>query len=195
MRIFLLSPANCSGKRAGYLMRKEASFDLALRLRSAEGAAIGEVFSFMSGLYFRGKLAYSAVFADPPKGCCGVHVIVPGSGLVPPDQRIGLADLRRIASVEVDVENRGYVRPLRSHASRLAEQLPAEVEVVLLGSIATPRYLEPLGTIFGARLSYPAEFVGKGDMSRGSIMLKYAAEKRQLAYVRADEGVGAAAVA
>src|SRR5947208_4538410 len=87
-QVFLLSPANCSGKRAGLLLRKDARSALAQRLRSEEGATIGEVFTFMSGLYFRGKLAYASAFAQPPDGCGGVHVIVPGRGLCPPRARV-----------------------------------------------------------------------------------------------------------
>src|SRR5439155_1054075 len=98
-RIFLLSPAHCSGKRAGFLLRKNARSTLAQRLRSSEGATIGEVFTFMSGLYFRGKLAYASAFANPPEGCSGVQVIVPGVGLCPPRATIDLAGLRAIAQV------------------------------------------------------------------------------------------------
>ena len=66
MKVFLLSPANCAGNRARIVMSERASFDLAVRLRRREGAPIGEVFAFMSGLYFRGKLAYGRAFALPP---------------------------------------------------------------------------------------------------------------------------------
>ena len=65
-QLFLLSPANCGGKRARIVMSEKASFELALRLRSTEGAPIGDVFAFLSGLYFRGKLAYARAFARPP---------------------------------------------------------------------------------------------------------------------------------
>ena len=78
-QVFILSPANCSGKRAGILMRPQAEFDLAVRLRTT-GAPIAEIFSFMSGLYFRGKVAYARAFASPPAAVTGVHVIVPGLG-------------------------------------------------------------------------------------------------------------------
>src|SRR5436309_9467745 len=98
-QIFLLSPANCAGKRAGFLLRSQARSPLAQRLRSADGATIGEVFTFMSGLYFRGKLAYSSAFATPPDGCSGVQVIVPGLGLRPPHSMIDLKGLRAIARV------------------------------------------------------------------------------------------------
>jgi hypothetical protein len=56
-RIFLLSPARTDGKRASMAMNPTAKFELARQLRSDVGASIGDVFSFLSGLYFRGKLA------------------------------------------------------------------------------------------------------------------------------------------
>lgn len=181
-QIFLLSPANCSGKRAGYLLRRDGASALAQRLRS-EGATLGEVFTFMSGLYFRGKLAYASAFADPPDGFAGVQVIVPGRGLCPPDEMIDLKTLRAIARVPVDLSDRRYAGPLRRAAAQLAAQLQPETATVLLGSIATPKYVEPLHEILGERFRYPQEFVGRGDMSRGALMLKCAAERRQLTYI------------
>jgi hypothetical protein len=50
-RVFVLSPANCNGVRAQWLLRKNSRSDLAQRLRSP-GAPLGEVFSFLSALYF-----------------------------------------------------------------------------------------------------------------------------------------------
>jgi hypothetical protein len=182
-RIFLLSPANCSGKRAGFLLRKNARSALAQRLRSSDGATIGEVFTFMSGLYFRGKMAYSSAFADPPDGCAGAQVIVPGLGLRPPSEVIDLGALRAIARVPVDPASRRYLRPLQRDAARLVEQLAPADAAILLGSIATPKYLEPLREILGPRLRVPHEFIGRGDMSRGSLMLRCAAEGRELTYV------------
>src|SRR5262245_66520042 len=111
-RIFLLSPANCSGKRAGFLLRKNAGSALARRLRSPEGASIGEVFTFMSGLYFRGKIAYASAFADPPDGLAGTQVIVPGVGLGPAREVIDLAGLGALGRVRVDVGRRRHHRPL-----------------------------------------------------------------------------------
>ena len=74
-RIFLLSPAYAAGE--------SAQFDLARRLRSSDRRpTIGEVFSFLSGLYFRGKLAYANAFARPHSGSPGVLVITPNRGLI-----------------------------------------------------------------------------------------------------------------
>jgi hypothetical protein len=183
-QVFLLSPANCSGKRAGYLLNGTSSAPLAGRLRSSEGATIGEVFTFMSALYFRGKLAYASAFAQPPKGWDGVQVIVPGRGLRPTSDRVDIGELRKIARVEVDVDDQRYTRPLRRDARLLADQLDHCERVVLLGSIATRKYLDPLSDVLGTRLHYPEAFVGLGDMSRGSLLLKCAAEGRELTYVQ-----------
>ena len=182
-QIFLLSPANCAGKRAGFLLRKDARSPLAQRLRSGEGATIGEVFTFMSGLYFRGKLAYATAFASPPEGSVGVQVIVPGRGLCNPRAIIDLAALRAIARIPVDPGDRRYTRPLQRDAAQLAEQLHPSDAAVLLGSIATAKYLEPLKAMLGLRLRFPREFIGRGDMSRGALMLRCAAEGRELTYV------------
>ena len=42
-RVFLLSPAHCGGQRARLVLRQAARFDLARRLRSWQGASLGEV--------------------------------------------------------------------------------------------------------------------------------------------------------
>ena len=182
-QVFLVSPAICSGKRAGFLLRKDARSALAQRLRSAEGATIGEVYTFMSGLYFRGKLAYAAAFARPPAGCVGVQVIVPGRGLCPPRTVVDLAGLRAIARIPVDPGDRRYTGPLQRDAACLAELLHPTDAVVLLGSIATPKYLEPLKQVLGPRLRVPQEFIGRGDMSRGALMLRCAAQGHELTYI------------
>jgi hypothetical protein len=145
------------------------------------GATIGEVFSFVSGLYFRGKLAYALTFAQAPDPWAGVQVIVPGRGLLSHDTVIDLADFRRIALVRVDLEERRFTGPLVRDAARLAGGLHEHDAAVLLGSLATPKYLEPLA-VLGPRLQYPEEFVRRGDMSRGALMLRCAAERRELTY-------------
>jgi len=186
-QVFLLSPANCSGKRAGFLLQQNARSVLAGRLRSEEGATLGEVFTFMSGLYFRGKLAYASAFANPPNGCGGVQVIVPGLGLCSPHTMVDLDRLRAIARVPVDPRDGRYTRPLRRDAARLAERLHEGDAAILLGSIATPKYLQPLREVLGPRLRLPREFIGRGDMSRGALMLRCAAEGRELTYIEGSE--------
>ncbi len=182
-RVFLLSPADCSGLRARQLQRPEPSHELARRLHGPEGATLGEVFAFVSSLYFRGKLAYARAFARPPAGAAGVHVITPCDGLVAPEAPLRAGDLARYARVPVDVSEPRYRRPLVRHLESLAPAW-AEAEVVLLGSVASPKYVELLTATLGERVSFPSEFVGRGDMSRGGLMLRSVDAGRELAYVR-----------
>ena len=115
-RIFLLSPAHCGGVRARLVLSDRASFDLARRVRGSAGAPIGEVFSFLSGLYFRGKLAYARAFARPSHGRVGVYVITPTEGLRPADEPVDLERLRRFASVTLPATIRAIAH--RSIATR-----------------------------------------------------------------------------
>ena len=184
-RVFLLSPASCSGARGKLLLRGDASFELALRLRH-EGVELGEVFSFVSALYFRGKLTYARRFASPPAGCPGVSVITSSRGLLAPDTSIGLGDLRGFARVAIDAENRRYVQALRAAAEELRAQLTPSAEVGLLGSIASPKYVTTLVQVFGKSLLFPREFVGRGDMSRGGLLLRAARDGAELDYQPVD---------
>ncbi len=181
-RVFLLSPADCSGKRARLLQNPDPGHDLGRRLQGREGAELGEVFSFVSSLYFRGKLAYARAFARPPRSLGGVHVITPCDGLRAPESPLRLGDLRRYAGVPVDVEEGRYRRPLLRDLRALAPAW-AEAEVVLLGSIASPKYVELLTAVLGPRLFFPSDFVGRGDMSRGGLMLRCVEERRELPYI------------
>jgi len=164
------------------IISDRANFDLAKRLR-AEGASLGEVFSFISGLYFRGKLAYAQAFADVPPDVAGVLVITAGGGLVPAETPVTIDMLKQISAVDVDAANPHYRRPLERDAKELAKRAGTGCEIVLLGSIATAKYVEPLLGIFGERLLFPAEFVGRGDMSRGGLMLRCVRSGEQLTYV------------
>lgn len=181
-RIFLLSPADSSGRRARLLLDPASGSDLGHRLRGAEGAPLGEVFSFVSSLYFRGKLAYARAFARPPAGVDGIHVITPCDGLRGPESVLHGSDLRRYAAVPVDVDEERYRRPLLRDLRALAAG-SGEAEVVLLGSIASPKYVGLLGDVLGPRILFPADFVGRGDMSRGGLLLRSAEDGRELPYV------------
>ncbi|MCL5744998.1 MAG: hypothetical protein M1541_13910 [Acidobacteria bacterium] len=181
-RVFLLSPANIGGERARLALSDRAQFDLAFRLRR-EGAPLGEVFSFVSGLYFRGKLAYMQAFAAPPAGLPAGLVITAGRGLLPPERIVTLEELRELAAVPVDRAEPRYLEPLVRDARILAEA--AGCAIILLGSVATTKYLEPLVDIFGERLLFPAEFVGRGDMSRGGLMLRCARAGVEMRYMPA----------
>jgi len=181
-RIFLLSPAHCGGRRARLLLSEHARFDLARRLRSPEGAPLGELFAFLSGLYFRGKLAYAQRFARPPAGCPGALVITPTEGLRPVDDPVSLGRLQAFAEVAIDAAEARYREPLRRDTRWLAGAA-GQAEVVLLGSLATRKYLDALLEAFGDQLRVPAAFVGRGDMSRGGLMLRCAATAQELDYI------------
>src|SRR5678815_3668029 len=81
--------------------------------------------------------------------------------------------------------NQTYRAALRRSARELVTQIGTECEIVLLGSVATGKYLDILAPIFGSRLRIPAEFVGLGDMSRGGLLLRCVRENRQLNYIDA----------
>lgn len=169
-RVFLLSPANLGGVRGRIVLDGGGRFDF------DGGVALGEVFSFISSLYFRGKLAYAQNFGvDPPL------VITAGFGLMAAHARIGMEQLRQMADVPIDAAETLYREPLE----RDAQALDSSNEIVLLGSLATPKYLEPLLGIFGDRLLVPGKFVGLGDMSRGGLMLQSVRSGEELEYVPA----------
>jgi hypothetical protein len=185
-RVFILSPASCRGQRARLLFNEGAAFDAARRLRSPGGMPLGEAFAFLSGLYFRGKLAYARAFARPPDGAPGVVVITPCEGFRRPEEPVDLARLKRYALVPIDGREPRYRAPLVRDARGLARDLDRDAEVVLLGSVASGKYIDLLGGIFGPRLRFPVEFVGRGDMSRGGLLLRCVAERRELAYIPAE---------
>jgi hypothetical protein len=176
--VFLLSPAHCGGKRAQLVMNPRAQFELAVRLRG-DGATLGEVFTFLSGLYFRGKLAYAETFGRAAQGAL---VITPGWGLVPARQIVTLEELHAIAAVGVAPGEARFRDPLARDATALALALAPGTDVVLLGSIATGKYVDALEGALGERLKFPVEFVGRGDMSRGGLLLRSARAGEELAY-------------
>ena len=180
--VFLLSPAHCGGRRAQMVFSERAAFPLAARLRES-GAPIGEVFSFLSGLYFRGKLAYGREFARTGTIPHGVLVITPGRGLVPSDTIVTLADLRGIAEVGVTPEESRFREPLERDSAELAAALSGDDRVVLLGSIATGKYVDVIERHLDGRLRFPVDFVGRGDMSRGGLMLRCVLSRQELEYL------------
>ena len=109
--VFLLSPASTSGRRAAMLLRDSAQFPLARALRSPGGAPLGDLFSFCSSLYFRGKLTYARAFGRPPAGLCGAFVITPGEGLRDPAEPVTLARLRRYDEVRIRPARRAISSP------------------------------------------------------------------------------------
>ncbi len=183
-RIFLLSPANCGGKRAALLFNGRAEFDIARRVREQPGAPLGDVFSFLSGLYFRGKLAYAREFENPPpRRAPGIQIITATDGLYSPGSLVTLRDLERFATVPIDADESRYRYPLERDAGKIAERIGPECQVVLLGSVATGKYADVLLPIFGERLLFPKEFLGHGDMARGAMLLQRAASGVELTHI------------
>jgi hypothetical protein len=187
-RIFLLSPASTDGVRGRQLTSPRAGFGAAERYRSPEGVTAGEAFSFMSSLYFRGKITYARHFAAPPVHLTmgspddGILVIAPGFGLVPPGWRITGEEMKKLRRTPVDLKSRAYCAPMKRHAAQLRELAP-DAWVILLGSIATGKYVDLLLPAFGERLLFPRDFAGAGDMKRGGMLLRAAREDAELSYV------------
>lgn len=174
-RVFLLSPANCRGRRAQQVLSPKATFPVAARLRG-EGVPIGELFAHMSGLYFRGKITYAQKFGR-------AFVITPDEGLMPAETAITSQVLIRFANADIDLGNPGYRMPLERTARQLCDAAGADAQFVLLGSIASEKYVQVLSAIYGSRLVFPSTFVGRGDMSRGGLLLRAAAASQELEYI------------
>ena len=169
------------------VLSERAQFDLALRLRTDHGASIGEVFAFVSGLYFKGKLGYALAFARPPEpgtplAGSGALVITPNAGLRPVETAVTADALRAFAGVDIAANDPCYRLPLLASARALAEDVGPDCAVVLLGSIASAKYVDILTEVFGSRLQFPLDFVGRGDMSRGGLLLRCARSGEELAY-------------
>ena len=180
-RVFLLSPARAGGERMGLLLNPRANFPLAWEFQQ-KGAPVGELFQFASGLYFRGKLAYARAFGRPPRGGAGALAIVPGRGLMDVEQTITADELRAIAEVPVDLREARYRDPLERDAHLLARRLANRGEAVLLGSIATGKYADVFLEALGEQLLFPPSFVGRGDMSRGGLLLRSVRAGTELPY-------------
>lgn len=178
-RLFLLSPASTHGRRAAILFSEKARFELAQRIRSADGAPIGEVFTFLSGLYFRGKMAYARAYARP---AAAIRIITSNRGLLSPDVPVTIKELKAMSRGAIEPDHAPYRRPMLRDARALAGLLEPEGHAVLLGSIATEKYTQVLLEVFGRRLRFPEAFVGRGDMSRGGLMLRAARDSEELVY-------------
>ena len=179
--VFLLSPAFCGGRRAAILLNAKSQAVTALEFRSGR-MSLGRAFAFMSGLYFRGKLAYAERFGE-------VLIITPTRGLQPPDLPFSLALLREFAVGDVSLDSPEYRTALERDVVALAGRIGRKAQVVLLGSVASGKYVDVLLPILGERLRYPVSFVGRGDMSRGGLLLRSAASGEELEYGPLAAGV------
>ena len=164
------------------LLRPDATFELAERLRGGS-VSIGEVYTFISGLYFRGKMAYARAFANAPNAVHSAMIIVPGEGLVPLDTPVTSEQWITIGSISIENNHQAFRTALVRDALRIKQAVRPDCSFVLLGSIASDKYTEPLLEVFGERLVFPADFVGRGDMSRGGLMLRAAGSGVELGYV------------
>lgn len=179
--VFLLSPAFCGGRRASILLNPHSEAATAREFREG-GLSLGRAFAFMSGLYFRGKLAYAERFGD-------VHVITPTRGLQSPSLPLTIELLREFAAGEVSVDSATYRDALERDARELRDNTDADAPVVLLGSVASGKYVDVLLPILGERLRYPISFIGRGDMSRGGLLLRSVASGVELEYQTLQPGV------
>lgn len=187
--VFLLSPAHCGGRRAGLALKADSTLPIARQLRDGT-LELGAAFAFFSGLYFRGKLAYAQTFAPggaapgPPS-----LVITPTCGLMSPRERVTPQLIREFASVDVALDDLRYRGPLERDVKLLARDLPVDARVVLLGSVSSGKYVDLLLPILGDRLCYPTAFIGRGDMSRGGLLLRCVADGMELEYAVLTAGV------
>ena len=162
------------------LVSSRGTFELARQVQIG-AASLGEVFAYCSGLYFRGKLAYARHFAEPPEGIPGVQIITPSRGVVAAETLIGASDLCEFADVPVDTEEPRFTGPLKDSVQSMTGIDSSEV--ILLGSVATGKYADTLLPILGERLLFPADFAGRGDMSRGALLLRCVATNKELPYM------------
>ncbi|MCA1585455.1 MAG: hypothetical protein LC791_12060 [Acidobacteria bacterium] len=186
-RVFLLSPAYCGGRRAQALLSPRARGEMAGRLASG-ALTLADAFAFMSGLYFRGKLAYAHAFTAS-ESASWARVITPTRGLQPLDLIVSPALIEEFASVDVASGGERFQGPLERDAWEVASRLGPCDRVVLLGSIATDKYVAILSRVFAHRLVCPSAFVGRGDMSRGALLLRSAAARTELEYMPLSSAV------
>ena len=179
--VFLLSPAFCGGRRASILLNPKSEAATVLEFRSGK-MTLGRAFAFMSGLYFRGKLAYAERFGD-------AMVITPTRGLQSPSLPFNLRLLREFAVGDVSLDNPEYRVALEKDVKALSRRIGAHGQVVLLGSVASGKYVDVLLPLLGRRLRYPTSFIGRGDMSRGGLLLRCVADNIELDYQPLVAGV------
>jgi hypothetical protein len=182
--VFLLSPAYCAGRRAAIALRPGSPVPVARALQAGT-LTLGDAFTFFSGLYFRGKITYARRFAGTLEATL---VITPTRGLQPPDTAITVDLIHEFAGVDISTGDARYLEPLERDLRALAARLPATARVVLLGSVASGKYVDILMRYLGDRLHFPPAFIGRGDMSRGGLLLRHAASGIELDYTMLEPG-------
>jgi hypothetical protein len=116
-------------------------------------------------------------------------VITPTAGLRPAETAITAEAIRAFATVDIAANDPRYRRPLLTSARALSDEIGPDCDVVLLGSIASAKYVDVLAEAFGSRLRFPIEFVGRGDMSRGGLLLRCVSAGEELTYVAVEGAV------
>ncbi|MCU1280828.1 MAG: hypothetical protein JWM53_4374, partial [bacterium] len=133
---------------------------------------------------------YAAAFAAAPRpDVAPAYVITSNRGLCTVDVRFNKRDLEELGTTDIDARNDSYRKPLMRDAKKLAKKI-GDADVVLLGSIASTKYIDVLEDIFAERLVFPIDFVGRGDMSRGALMLRSARAGVELPYVAVCDVLG-----
>src|SRR4029079_1419622 len=113
-------------------------------------------------------------------GLPGALVMTSSRGLLGLETLVTRAHLLEFDTVRIDPEEPRYATALERSAKALMGSLPPRTEVVLLGSIATEKYTGILLPVFGDQLLFPEQFVGRGYMSRGGLMLRSVDAEREL---------------
>ena len=89
-------------------------------------------------------------------------MITPNRGLLAPSVRMTLDDLARLAKTDIDPCAEEFRKPLQQDAKALAEALGPRGQPVLLGSIATPKYVDVLLVSLSAGASFPGRIRWSG---------------------------------
>ena len=123
---------------------------------SRGGAALGDVFSFLSGLYFRGQADLRARVRGAAARRAGRSRHHAERGLLPAEEPVTLARLRALRA-RADRRGRAALPAARWTATRatLADAIPPDTEVVLLGSIATGKYVDILADGLRRAAAFP----------------------------------------
>jgi hypothetical protein len=100
-----------------------------------------------------------------------------------PDRPFTLALLREFAVGDVSLDNPDYRSALERDVIALSTRIGKKAQVVLLGSVASGKYVDCVVADSSAiACAYPISFVGRGDMSRGGLLLRSAASGEELEY-------------
>ena len=172
-RVFLLSPAHLGGERARILMRPEASFDLAARVREKRRCArrrdlrVSERALLPRQAHLRGRVRGGAASPRSRRPTSS-----PPTAGWPPCTSASITRARPRWAASTSTARRGL-----SQAARARRQEAGEADRRRRGGAARLGGVDEVhrrarARCSSARLVCPVDFVGRGDMSRGSLMLQ-----------------------